>query len=345
MKAIIVDSTGPELTREEEALFAAHKPAGFILFQRHCVSKRQVRELVAALRCATGNPDAPILIDQEGGSVARLKAPVWAEYPAARVFGDLYCRDKAAGIEAATLSAELMGADLADMGIDVDCAPVLDVPAEGCHPFLAGSRTFGPSVAQVTELGQAVCDGLFRAGVTPVIKHIPGHGRGGADSHHFLPEVKVGIDLLESTDFMPFKSLAATKWRHALWAMAAHVVYSAIDNDSAGSVSKAVVKAIRQDIDFQGVLIADDISMKALKGDLAERVLGTMEAGMDLTMLCNGSLPDRIKALEATPALTGPSLARFERAKAERNNWRAKGGDAEAKRERLARLLKERNVA
>ena len=345
MKAIIIDSTGPELNREEEALFRAHQPAGFILFQRHCVSKKQVKELIVALRESVGNPDAPILIDQEGGTVARLKSPVWAEYPAARVFGDLYRKDRVSGIEAAALSAELMGLDLIDMGINVDCAPVLDVPAEGCHPFLAGSRTFGSDVDQVTELGRAVCEGLFRAGVTPVIKHIPGHGRGGADSHHFLPEVKTVLETLENTDFAPFKAISGAKWRHALWAMAAHVVYSAIDNDSAGSVSKAVVKAIRQDIDFQGVLIADDISMKALKGDLTERVLGTMEAGMDLTMLCNGSLPDRIVALEAAPELSGASLARFDRANAERNNWHAKGGEVEAKREELARLLKERNVA
>lgn len=345
MKAIIVDSTGPELTREEEALFAVHKPAGFILFQRHCVSKKQVTELVAALRASVGNPQAPVLIDQEGGTVARLKSPVWAEYPAARVFGDLYLKDAAAGVEAARLSAQLMGLDLIDMGVNVDCAPVLDVPTEGCHPFLAGSRTFGPDLGQVTDLGRAVCEGLFAAGVTPVIKHIPGHGRGGADSHHFLPEVSVGVETLENSDFRPFKAISDTKWRHALWAMAAHVVYSALDNESAGSVSKAVVRAVREDIGFQGVLIADDISMKALKGDLAARVAKTMEAGMDLTMLCNGSFPDRVTALEVTPELAGASRERFDRANAERNNWRAPRGDAEGLRESLARLLKERNVA
>lgn len=345
MKAIIVDSTGPELTREEEALFRAHRPAGFILFQRHCVSPGQVRELVAALRETVGDPQAPVLIDQEGGTVARLKSPVWTEYPAARAFGDLYLKDRAAGIEAARISAELMGRDLIDLGINVDCAPVLDVPAQGCHPFLAGSRTFGPGVDQVTELGRAVCEGLFAAGVTPVIKHIPGHGRGGADSHHFLPEVNVDAETLENSDFKPFNDISATKWSRALWAMAAHVVYSALDNESAGTVSKAVVRAVRHDIGFQGVLIADDISMKALKGSLTERVLKTIEAGMDLTMLCNASLPDRVTALEATPELAGEPLARFGRANAERNNWCVPRQDAEALREGLARLLKERNVA
>ncbi len=345
MKAIIVDSSGPVLSREEEALFKAQKPAGFILFQRNCVSKTQVKELISSVREAVGKPDLPILIDQEGGTVARLKAPTWPEYPGARVFGDVYRKDKVRAVKAAMISAELMGLDLIEMGVNVNCAPVLDVPAPGCHPFLAGSRTFGLDVEQVTELGEAVCDGLFRAGVTPVIKHIPGHGRGGADSHHALPIVKATREELENADFAPFKTISKTKWRQALWAMGAHVVYSALDNDSAGTLSKAVVHAIRQGIGFDGVLIADDISMKALKGSLKERVLGTIEAGMDLTMLCNADLADRTLALETAPVLSGQALARYDRANAERNNWRAKGAGADSMREELARLLKERNVA
>ena len=203
-KAIIVDATGTTLTAEEEQLFKSEKPAGFILFKRNCVSKTQVTDLVAAMRDAVGAP-VPVLIDQEGGTVSRLKSPEWPEYAAAKFFGEMTKRDRNAALQATQASARLMALDLQDMGVTVNCAPVVDVPAPDCHEFLSASRTFDADPDVVAELGQAVCRGLLDSGVTPVIKHIPGHGRARVDSHFALPVVDVSYDTLLGTDFKPFK--------------------------------------------------------------------------------------------------------------------------------------------
>ncbi|HEX2753209.1 MAG TPA: glycoside hydrolase family 3 N-terminal domain-containing protein, partial [Alphaproteobacteria bacterium] len=237
MKAIVVDATGPELTAAERELFAAEKPAGFILFRRNCVTRGQVKDLVASVREAVGKPDLPVLIDQEGGTVARLKSPEWHEYPAAHIFGELAACSADQGGEATQLNSYLMALDLADIGITVNCAPVVDVPAPDCHEFLSGSRTYSDSPDMVGKLGEAVCRGLLAGGVTPVIKHIPGHGRAKVDSHLALPVVDAPRDILAETDFKPFKYLAHTDMKTALWAMAAHVVFSALDSDSAATVS------------------------------------------------------------------------------------------------------------
>ncbi len=319
MKAIIVDATGTELTREEEQLFKSEKPAGFILFKRNCVSRAQVTELVAAMRACVGRADVPVLIDQEGGSVSRLKMPEWIEYPTAKSFGDLAATSLEEGVKATRLNSYRMALDLIDMGITVNCAPVVDVPAPDCHAFLSASRTYSDDPERVGVLGEAVCRGLLDGAVTPVIKHIPGHGRAKVDSHLALPVVDVSHSLLSEIDFKPFKYLAHTDMKTALWAMAAHVVYSQLDHDSAATVSKRITdEVVRGEIGFEGVLLADDISMKALGGTLESRVTDTMAAGMDLTMLCNGSFEDRVTALQASPKVTAVSAARIEAAEAQR---------------------------
>lgn len=319
LKAIIVDPTGPVLAPEERDLFAREKPAGFILFQRNCVDKDQVRQLVADLRAAVGRDDIPVLIDQEGGSVARLRQPNFTEYPSAKSFGEQYAADKQAGLQATQESFRLMAGDLLDLGITVNCAPVADVPSPDCHIFLSGSRTYSNDPTAVAELSAAVCRGLLAGGVTPVIKHIPGHGRANVDSHHGLPTVAASRAELEQTDFVPFRAMTAAPEHHALWAMAAHVVYTSLDGQLPATMSANITaQIVRKDLGFDGVLIADDISMKALSGSIEDKVRGTLAAGMDLTMLCNGSFDERKAALAACPKVTTDAARRLARAEAER---------------------------
>jgi beta-N-acetylhexosaminidase len=319
LKAIVVDAEGTELTRAEEDLFKSEKPAGFILFKRNCVSRKQVRDLVAAMRACVGRSDIPVLIDQEGGTVARLKAPEWKEYPAAKSFGEIAKKSRNDAVKAAHLNSLLMAHDLAEMGITVNCAPVIDVPAPDCHEFLAASRTYSNDPDLVGLLGEAVCRGLLEGAITPVIKHIPGHGRARVDSHLALPVAEDSHSNLSTTDFKPFIYLSQSDMKTALWAMAAHVVYSSLDPDSAASVSRRITdEVVRGEIGFQGVLLADDVSMKALGGTLESRIKGTMAAGMDLTMLCNAPFADRVLALSVAPKLTTIAAGRIEAAERQR---------------------------
>lgn len=321
LKAIILDPAGPVLTEEERALFAQEKPAGFILFQRNCVDKEQVKKLVADLRAAVGRDDLPVLIDQEGGSVARLRQPNFAEYPAGKTFGEKYDANREDGIAETEQSFRLMAKDLAELGITVNCAPVSDVPSPECHVFLSGSRTYHNDPAAVSDLSGAVCRGLLAGGVTPVIKHIPGHGRAKVDSHHGLPVVDATRAELEAADFVPFRDMSAGALHTALWAMAAHVVYTALDDKAPATLSPQVTAdIIRKQIGFDGVLIADDISMKALGGSIEAKVQGTLAAGMDLTMLCNASFEDRRAALAACPKVTPEAAVRIARAEAQRQS-------------------------
>ncbi len=319
LKAIVVDASGTELTAEEQELFKSERPAGFILFKRNCVSKRQVKELVASVRACVGRDDLPVLIDQEGGSVARLKAPEWTEYPPAKTFGAMVEKSADEAFSAARENTLRMAREMADLGITVDCAPVVDVPAPDCHAFLAASRTYSDDPEVVGMLGEAVCRGLLQGGVTPVIKHIPGHGRARVDSHLALPVTDVSHSILSACDFKPFMHLARSDMKTALWAMAAHVVYSALDPDSAATVSKRITdEVVRGEIGFEGVLIADDVSMKALGGTVESRVEATMAAGMDLTMICNAPFEDRVRALSAAPLLSATSTARIAKAEEQR---------------------------
>ncbi len=307
-RAVIFGCRGVALSDDERSLFAAADPLGFILFERNCRAPQQVRELVAALRETVGRADAPVLIDQEGGRVARLKPPGWRVWPPARHFGEMAARDGAAGHEAAWLNARLMAVELADLGITVDCAPVLDIPAPGGHQII-GDRAYGEDADTVTALGDKVCRGLLAGGVLPVIKHMPGHGRAGSDSHKELPTVDTAHRELAALDFQPFRALNGTPW-----GMTAHVLYRDIDPDAPATVSKRVIeRVIRGEIGFEGVLLSDDLGMKALAGSLAERTRAALGAGCDVALHCSGIPAEMEEIAAAAPVLGEAALARIAR--------------------------------
>lgn len=307
--AFISGCAGPVLSAEEVAFFRGERPWGFILFKRNVETPAQVAELTAALRDAVGRPDAPVLIDQEGGRVQRMGPPHWPAYPAARRFGELFARDPDAGRRAARLGARLIAADLHACGIDVDCLPVLDVPVEGSHDVI-GHRAYGIEPGVVSELGLAAAEGLMAGGVLPVVKHMPGHGRAGVDSHHALPVVDTPRETLERTDFPPFAALAGMPL-----GMTAHVVYGAIDPARPATLSPLVVsEIIRGRIGFAGCLMTDDLSMKALAGTTEEKTRAALDAGVDLVLHCSGEMADMRRVAAACRPLDGAAAGRAERA-------------------------------
>ena len=296
-RSVIFGCTGEQLSHEERRFFHAADPVGFILFRRNCRDPAQVRDLVGSLREAIGRDDAPILIDQEGGRVARLGPPHWRRYPSAGRLGLLPDPQATAAVR---LGARLIADDLRRLGITVDCLPVLDLAVAGADPVI-GDRAYGNDPGRVANLGRAVCEGLIEGGVLPVIKHIPGHGRAALDSHHACPVVEADADELSHADFAPFRALAAMPW-----AMTAHIVYMAIDPTAPATLSERVIsQAIRREIGFDGVLVSDDLSMRALGGELGERAARALAAGCDLVLHCNG---DR-REMEAIAAATGPISA------------------------------------
>ena len=307
-KAFICGCKGLDLDAQERALIALHQPWGLILFKRNIGDPAQVAALVASFREIVGREDAPVLIDQEGGRVQRMGPPHWPAYPAAARFGQM-AAGYAAQNEAALLNARIMAADLAAVGINVNCTPVLDVPASDSHNIV-GDRAYGANPLEVAGFGLAVCEGMLRQGVLPVIKHIPGHGRAKADSHLELPRVSATRKELEETDFKPFKMLFDTPL-----GMTAHVVYEAIDPDRPATTSPLVVeKIIRGHIGFRGLLMSDDLSMKALSGDFGDRARAVFAAGVDIALHCNGDWAETEPVAMAAPVLKGKSLKRAERA-------------------------------
>ncbi len=309
IKAFISGCAGPVLSRDEIAFFGEQKPFGLILFQRNCQNPQQVRGLTAAFRDAVGRADAPVLIDQEGGRVRRLKPPHWPDYPAAAAIGALHVANPAAGARAAWLHGRLIADDLLDLGIDVDCAPVLDVSVPGTSEAI-GDRSFGGDPARVTALGRALAEGLMDGGVLPVMKHLPGQGRATSDSHVGLPVVGDDVATLESSDFAPFAALSDLPM-----AMTAHIVYSAVDPDRPATVSPAVIRdMIRGRIGFDGLLISDDVSMHALSGDYRDRAAAIYAAGCDIVLHCNGRAEEMLAVADAAPELAGLSGARAARA-------------------------------
>lgn len=327
--AVIFGLSGTVLSEAERHFFSEVNPVGFILFQRNCETPAQVRALVAALRDSVGRADAPVLIDQEGGRVARLKPPYWPDYPAAAMLAAL---GGSKAREAAWLAARLIADDLAMLGITVDCAPVLDIPVTGADPII-GDRAWGTNPATVTERGQAFCDGLLAGSVLPVIKHIPGHGRGTVDSHKGLPVVTTPHAVLDATDFAPFRALAAMPW-----AMTAHILYRAIDPAFPATLSARVIgDVIRASIGFDGVLVSDDLSMQALGGSLQERARGALAAGCDLVLHCNGDLNEMGGIAAAIGPLSEAAQLRIASGEARRQ---APGAfDRFAAERRLAALL------
>ena len=301
---------GPELTASERDFFRDVDPAGFILFKRNCETREQLRSLTDSLRQLTGRADLPILIDQEGGRVARMKPPEWVAFPAAERFAQLYQLAPSSAIEAARSNARAIGLMLRDVGINVNALPLLDVRQEGASDII-GDRALGSQPMQVAALGRAVLDGLASTGVVGIIKHIPGHGRALVDSHHELPVVTATADELE-VDLEPFERLSS-----APMGMMAHVVYTAWDADHPSSQSPFVIEHIvRQRIGFDGFLMSDDSNMNALTGSQAERAAACVGAGCDVALPCNGVLSDNVEIAKALGAMTIEATERLARAMA-----------------------------
>ena len=303
--AIIYGCEGLTLTAEETALFRRVKPWGFILFKRNIDSPAQVAALTAAFRAAVGRADAPVLIDQEGGRVQRMGPPHWRAYPNGATYGRLWEIAPDRGREAAFLAARMMAEDLRDCGITVDCLPVLDVPVEGAHDVI-GNRAYARDPAVVASLGRAASLGLMAGGVLPVIKHIPGHGRAMADSHHNLPRVDVPRAALERHDFAPFRAMADMPL-----GMTAHIVFEAIDPARPATQSPTVVREIiRGFIGFDGLLMSDDLSMKALGGDFTARTAAILDAGCDMVLHCNGVMEEMQASAQAARPMTAAAQRR-----------------------------------
>jgi beta-N-acetylhexosaminidase len=307
ISAAILGCAGTTLTAEEAAFFRDVKPWGFILFKRNIADPNQVRALTTALRETVGRPDAPILIDQEGGRVARLQPPHWKKYPPGRAYGELVANDPLVAREITRLGARLIAHDLLDLGINVDCVPVLDVPDPQGHEII-GDRAYGDTPEQVATLGRAAAEGLLAGGVLPIIKHIPGHGRAMSDSHLELPVVKAKLAELDARDFAPFRVLSDMPM-----AMTAHVVYTAIDRNRPATTSrKAIKKIIRESIGFDGLLMSDDLSMKALSGDFKQRAKDSLAAGCDVVLHCNGDMAEMKAVMSGVGKLSREARRRVQ---------------------------------
>jgi beta-N-acetylhexosaminidase len=307
-RAFIAGCSGLALTPDETAFFREAMPWGFILFRRNVDNPAQVSALCASLRESVGW-DAPVLIDQEGGRVQRMGPPHWPKYPSGRALGSLHANDPVVGRELTRLGARLIAHDLKAVGINVDCMPVLDVPTAGAHDVI-GDRAYGRTPEDVAILGRAAAEGLLAGGVLPVIKHMPGHGRAGADSHLALPIVDASRAALESHDFAPFRMLADMPL-----AMTAHVVYTAIDPEHPATTSRVVIEEIvRGHLGYDGLVVTDDLSMKALSGTFRDKTGAAIAAGCDMALHCNGVMDEMIEVAEAAPVLAGNALRRADAA-------------------------------
>jgi len=311
--AFITGLSGHALTANERAFLRDADPWGLILFARNVDTPAQVLALVHSFRDAVGRADAPVLIDQEGGRVARLRPPHWPAYPAGAAFARLYDIDAALGLRAARRGARLIASDLAALGITVDCLPLADVPVSGSDKII-GDRAYGTTPDKVAAIAAAVAEGLMEGGVLPVLKHLPGHGRATVDSHKGLPVVTADRATLEKTDFAAFRPLA-----HLPMGMTAHVVFAAIDPVAPATTSVTMVReVIRGMIRFDGLLMSDDISMGALSGTLAERSRASLAAGCDVVLHCNGDLAEMAEVALSVPPLIGEAARRADAALAAR---------------------------
>jgi len=312
MQAAIYGLAGAELTAEEAGFFADSRPAGYILFRRNIESRQQLRRLTDSIRELEGHDEVPILIDQEGGRVARMRPPEWQTFPPGEAFDRLYQLAPSSAIEAARVNARALGLMLNEVGINIDCLPMLDVRQPGANDIV-GDRALGSEPMQVASLGKAILDGLKSAGVLGVIKHIPGHGRALADSHLELPVVDAGEDEL-AIDLEPFERL-----RDAAMGMTSHLLYTEWDAERPASQSPIVIHdIIRQRIGFDGFLMSDDIGMEALAGDHGQRAAACVAAGCDVALHCDGKMENMVLVANAVPELSAESEARLSRAMAMR---------------------------
>ena len=309
--AVIFGCRGLELTPDERAFFAEVRPWGFILFKRNIDAPDQVRRLTSSFREIVGRDDAPVLIDQEGGRVQRMGPPHWPKYPSGRAYGQAAGNDPLTRRELTRLGARLIAHDLRAVGINVDCVPVLDVPQPGAHAIV-GDRAYGDDPETIAVLGRAAAEGLIAGGVLPVIKHVPGHGRANADSHEALPVVPAEYDTLSAVDFAPFRALSDMPM-----AMTAHVVYPAVDGKRPATTSRKVIRSvIRGAIGFHGLLMTDDLSMKALSGDFTERASAALKAGCDVVLHCNGDMAEMQAVAAGVGKLKGHAKRRADAAMA-----------------------------
>jgi len=330
-RAFICGLSGLTLTPDEAAFLREAQPWGLILFRRNISDPAQVTALTAAFRDVVGW-DAPVLVDQEGGRVQRLGPPHWPVYPPGNAYAAAYEANPEQGLRAARLGGRLIGEDLRVLGIDVDCIPVADVPVAGADAII-GDRAFGTTPEQVATIAGAMAEGLMAAGVLPVLKHLPGHGRATADSHLKLPVVDTDRKTLEATDFAAFRPLSSLPL-----GMTAHVVFSAIDAAAPATTSAIMIReVIRQWIGFSGLLMSDDVSMGALSGTIAARSKAAIAAGCDLVLHCNGDLSEMREVAGVVPMLAGEALKRADHALSLRR--RDDGFDAVAARTQFAGLL------
>ena len=316
-RAFITGLSGTSISAGERQFLREASPWGLILFKRNIDNPSQVHNIVDDFRVCVGRPDAPVLIDQEGGRVQRLAPPHWAAYPSGAVYGQLYDRDRAAGIAAAKLGARLIAADLEALGITVDCLPLADLRLPGADAVI-GDRAYGATPDKVAAIAAAVAEGLMEGGVLPVLKHIPGHGRATADSHKSLPIVRTDRTALEATDFAAFRALATLPM-----AMTAHVVFTAIDALPVTTSKTMISNVIRGFIGFDGLLMSDDVSMGALDGSIGERTAATLAAGCDVVLHCNGKLEEMHEVAKNTSELTGAAERRAVAALAARKRTSA----------------------
>lgn len=302
--AAIFGCAGKALTDAEKSFFAQSNPLGFILFARNIDTPDQVKALVADLRDSVGR-QAPVLIDQEGGRVQRLRPPHWRSAPPLRQFGELYAEDPARAARALRLNMQTIGVELAELGIDVDCAPCLDVPVPGAHDII-GNRALSDDPKVVAALAEVACQGLMDVGIVPVIKHLPGHGRAGADSHEQLPVVDAEASALTEQDLLPFQAVSQLP----VAAMTAHVVYAAYDADQAATLSPKVIEdVIRGQIGFGGLLMSDDLGMKALSGSFRDRAEASLKAGCDVALHCSGEMSEMEQVAAGCTALSDHAQA------------------------------------
>lgn len=310
MKPVIFGLSGPALMPDERAFFAQAQPAGYILFRRNCVDGAQMRALTDDLRSLHGRDDLLVMIDQEGGRVARMQPPQWPAFPAGAAFDRLYDRAPSSAIAAARANARAIALMLAEVGVTVDALPLLDVRQDGASDIM-GDRTLGAEPMRVAALGRATLEGLADGGVVGIVKHMPGHGRATVDSHHELPVVDANLNALE-TDLAPFRTL-----RSAPMGMTAHVVYTEWDAARPASLSPTIIgEIIRDSIGFHGLLMSDDLDMQALQGSIPDRAAGVVAAGCDLALNCWGRMDDMVGIAERLPDLSDLSRARLDRAMA-----------------------------
>ncbi len=303
-KPVIYGVSGTTLTDEEKYFFSKNGALGFILFARNVQNKEQVKNLTNSLR-EIMDGEVLMLVDQEGGRVARLKAPEWKTYPAGQYFADIYETNPSQAKKELFENFQSIAQELAEVGFNVDCAPVLDILTAKTHQVI-GDRAYGKNAAQVADLAKEVCEGLLSKGIFPVIKHIPGHGRGTSDSHLELPVVDASLDELRANDFLPFVELREQKF-----AMTAHILYTAIDKINCATTSATAIKLIREEIGFKNILMSDDVSMKALQGSFFEKSQAILNAGCDLVLHCNGKMDEMTDINSALPNLTDNFWERF----------------------------------